>query len=138
MELIVSRESDLENAALELLKFNGKERIICFYGEMGAGKTTFIRYLCKALGVEENVSSPTFSIVNEYWSEKAGVIYHFDFYRINSVNEAIEIGVHDYFNSGAYCLVEWPEKILNLLPQPHTLVRIIPQSETRIITFSHD
>ena len=64
MELIVSRESDLENAALELLKFNGKERIICFYGEMGAGKTTFIRYLCKALAVEENESSPTFSIVN--------------------------------------------------------------------------
>jgi len=137
-KLIVNQEQDLKKAALELIEFSGKDRILCFYGEMGAGKTTFIRYLCRELGVLENVSSPTFSIVNEYRTQSGERVYHFDFYRLNSAQEALDIGIHEYFDSGSYCLVEWPEKILNLLPQPHTMVRIVPDQETRTITFSHD
>jgi len=137
-KLIVNQEQDLKKAALELIEFSGKDRILCFYGEMGAGKTTFIRYLCRELGVLENVSSPTFSIVNEYRTQSGERVYHFDFYRLNSAQEALDIGIHEYFDSGSYCLVEWPEKILNLLPQPHTMVRIVPDQETRTITFSYD
>ena len=137
-KLIVNQEQDLKKAALELIEFSGKDRILCFYGEMGAGKTTFIRYLCRELGVLENVSSPTFSIVNGYRTQSGGRVYHFGFYRLNSAQEALDIGIHDYFDSGSYCLVEWPEKILNLLPQPHTMVRIVPDQETRTITFSYD
>lgn len=138
MEIQVKEERELESVARELLKFSGSRRIICFYGEMGAGKTTFIRYLCKELGVDETVSSPTFSLVNEYWSDRFGPVYHFDFYRINSLQEALDIGVKEYFDSGGYCLVEWPENILNLLPEPHTRVRITSTSGIRNIRFSHD
>ena len=100
-KLIVNQEQDLKKAALELIEFSGKDRILCFYGEMGAGKTTFIRYLCRELGVLENVSSPTFSIVNEYRTQSGERVYHFDFYRLNSAQEALDIGIHEYFDSGS-------------------------------------
>lgn len=91
--------------------------VFAFHGEMGAGKTTFIKAICEELGVEDVINSPTFAIINEYRSEATGeLIYHFDFYRINKLSEAEDIGTEDYFYSGALCFIEWPEKIEDLLP----------------------
>ncbi|OCW92898.1 tRNA (N6-adenosine(37)-N6)-threonylcarbamoyltransferase complex ATPase TsaE [Macellibacteroides sp. HH-ZS] len=91
--------------------------VFAFHGEMGAGKTTFIKAICEELGVEDVINSPTFAIINEYRSETTGeLIYHFDFYRINKLSEAEDIGTEDYFYSGALCFIEWPEKIEDLLP----------------------
>lgn len=105
----------LAGAAKELLDYAGDKRVFLFYGEMGAGKTTLIKAICNELGVIENTSSPTFSIVNEYDSAQ-GVIYHFDFYRIREEIEAFDMGYEEYFYSGNYCFVEWPDKIASLLP----------------------
>lgn len=107
--------SDLPKVADELLK-NNSSKIILFYGEMGAGKTTFIKEICKKLGVSDTISSPTFSIVNEYLTSSGQTIYHFDFYRLNNESEALDIGTEEYFYSGNLCLIEWPEKINSLLP----------------------
>lgn len=91
--------------------------VFAFHGPMGAGKTTFIKAICEVLGVEDVINSPTFAIINEYRSETTGeLIYHFDFYRINKLSEAEDLGVSDYFYSGALCFIEWPEKIEELLP----------------------
>ncbi len=100
--------------------------VYAFSGEMGAGKTTFIGALCKELGVEDDFAgSPTFSIINEYRSDTtAELIYHFDLYRIESIDEAFDIGVEDYFDSGALCLLEWPERIADILPNDTVDVRI--------------
>jgi tRNA threonylcarbamoyladenosine biosynthesis protein TsaE len=119
MNIEVNKIEDLRQAATALLAFAGNEKIFLFNGEMGAGKTTFIKVICETLGVEDVVSSPTFSIVNEYLG-KGNRIYHFDFYRINNLQEAYDIGYEEYFFSGDLCLVEWPEKIAELLP-PHYL-----------------
>jgi len=107
--------SDLPKVAEELLK-NTSSKIVLFYGEMGAGKTTFIKQICKKLGVTDTISSPTFSIVNEYLTSSGETIYHFDFYRLNDESEALDIGVEEYFFSDNLCLIEWPEKINSLLP----------------------
>jgi tRNA threonylcarbamoyladenosine biosynthesis protein TsaE len=116
-----------------------KYKLWAFYGEMGAGKTTFIRAISECLRVKENVSSPTFSLLNEYYSEKLNEpIYHFDFYRIESEKEAIDIGCEEYFESDYLCMVEWPEKILNLLPHPHLKISITVQDQIRTITFSYE
>ncbi|MCF6296572.1 MAG: tRNA (adenosine(37)-N6)-threonylcarbamoyltransferase complex ATPase subunit type 1 TsaE [Flavobacteriaceae bacterium] len=93
---------------------NGK--ILLFNGEMGAGKTTLIKEIVKQLGVQEAANSPTFSLVNEYQTDKDEIIYHFDFYRINSEEEALDIGIEDYFYSDAWCFIEWGNKVENLLP----------------------
>jgi len=129
---------DLGEAARRLLSFAGSQRIIAFYGEMGAGKTTFIQAICRELGVNEHVSSPTFSLVNEYRDKDGQPVYHFDFYRINNENEAVDIGCEEYFNSGSLCLIEWPEKILNLLPHPLVKVVIEINNQARRLTFSYD
>jgi tRNA threonylcarbamoyladenosine biosynthesis protein TsaE len=134
----VSSESQLEKVAGDLLQFAGSQRIFLFYGEMGAGKTTFIKALCRRLGVSEGMSSPTFSIINEYLARDGKKIYHFDFYRIKSEQEAIDAGVEEYFDSGSYCLIEWPEKIINLLPEPGIRVEIRTEGTNRQITFSHE
>lgn len=106
----------LENASAEIIKYFGNEKIIIFNGLMGAGKTTLIKAICKTMGVEENVNSPTFSIVNEYRTINGEVIYHFDCYRINTVDEAREIGIEEYLYSKNYCFIEWAENISPLLP----------------------
>ena len=98
--------------------------IICFEGEMGAGKTTFIKALCRSLGVEEDVSSPTFSLVNEYRTARNEPIYHFDFYRLNDPREAEGIGALEYFDSGYLCLIEWPSRIEALLPPDRLLITL--------------
>ena len=116
MNINVNSLSDLDQAAIALLDFAGTEKIFVFEGDMGAGKTTFIKVIAKALGVKELVSSPTFSIVNEY-EGKGNTFYHFDFYRIKNLREAYDIGYEEYFFSGNTCFIEWPEKVEELLPE---------------------
>ena len=111
----------LDRAAAEFLQAIGDKRLVAFYAPMGAGKTTFITAVCKALGVREDaVSSPTFAIINEYRTASGEPLYHFDFYRIERPEEALDIGLYDYLDSGSLCLMEWPENIEPLLP-PETL-----------------
>ena len=136
MEFKVSGVANLAMVSSDLLEFAGNERVFLFYGEMGAGKTTFIKCLCASLGVEDTVSSPTFSIVNEY-SYDTGVVYHFDFYRLKDETEALDLGYEDYFYSGNYCFIEWPGKIPSLLPERYVKVVIEVESESRrLITAS--
>jgi tRNA threonylcarbamoyladenosine biosynthesis protein TsaE len=108
--------------ASDILSFAADTRIFLFYGEMGAGKTTLIKALCEKLGVTESVTSPTFSIVNEYIGNRK--IFHFDFYRLKNQNEALDMGYEEYFYSDAYCFVEWPEKISGLLPEHYISVTV--------------
>ncbi len=115
--------SELNAIAKEILS-TAKNNALLFYGEMGAGKTTLIKELCKELGIDDVVSSPTFSLVNEYHTNKDEIVYHFDFYRIEDENEAYDIGIEDYFYSNAWCLIEWPQNIENLLPLESTEIHI--------------
>ncbi len=108
--------------------------VVAFEGEMGAGKTTLIRALCAALGVADDVSSPTFALVNEYRDARDQPVYHFDFYRIDSEDEAARIGASEYFDSGYLCLVEWPARVAALLPVPYLEVRLTVQAdESRVV-----
>ncbi|PCH52124.1 MAG: tRNA (adenosine(37)-N6)-threonylcarbamoyltransferase complex ATPase subunit type 1 TsaE [Flavobacteriaceae bacterium] len=113
----------LPEIAKEIIQF-AKHKVILFYGEMGVGKTTLIKELVKQLGVSDTVSSPTFSLVNEYHSEKGAIIYHFDFYRINKEEEAMDIGIEEYFYNGNWCFIEWPNKVENLLPLKSVTIAI--------------
>lgn len=123
MTFPISELEQLPEAAKELLNYARNQKVFLFYGDMGAGKTTFIKALCRELGITDLVSSPTFSIVNEYSSE-AGPVYHFDFYRLKNETEALDLGYEDYIYSGSYCFIEWPEKIENLLPETALIVNI--------------
>ncbi len=113
----ISGLADLPNAVSRLLPQIKAHTVVALYGKMGAGKTTLIKELCKQLGVVDVVNSPTFSLVNEYTTIEGGKIFHFDFYRINKLEEAYDFGYEEYFFSGNLCLVEWPEKIESLLPE---------------------
>lgn len=117
MTLTATVLSDLPTIAQQLLSFAGNNRIFLFHGDMGAGKTTLIKALCVELGVKGPVSSPTFAIVNEYQGAQ-NRIYHFDFYRLKTQTEALDMGCEEYFYSGDYCFIEWPENIPDMLP-PH-------------------
>ena len=125
-EITIQSTADLDRAAREFIALMGDETVYAFYGEMGAGKTTFINALCRALGVEDDATgSPSFAIINEYRSDTtAELIYHFDLYRLESIDDALEIGVEDYFDSGALCLLEWPERIDDILPDDTVKVSI--------------
>lgn len=107
---------NITDAAAEFIKQMGDNTVFAFHGEMGAGKTTFIKAICEKLGVDDVINSPTFAIVNEYRSDSGELIYHFDFYRINKEEEAFDFGYEDYFFSGSLCFIEWPERIESLLP----------------------
>ncbi len=107
--------SELTDVAQEVIK-NSKNKLLLFYGDMGVGKTTLIKEIVKQLGVNDNVSSPTYSLVNEYHSTNGSKIFHFDFYRINKEEEALDMGIEEYFYSKNWCLIEWPNKVENLLP----------------------
>jgi tRNA threonylcarbamoyladenosine biosynthesis protein TsaE len=113
---------EIDKIAQEVL-IQQPEKVILFNGEMGAGKTTFIKAFSKALGVKNTISSPTFSIVNEYESTN-GLVYHFDVYRLKTESEALNIGIDDYLYSGHWCLIEWAEKIPNLIPEKHSVITI--------------
>ena len=123
MDIQITSLTELDSAASDIIKFAGNYRLFLFYGEMGAGKTTLIRSLCAELGVSDNVTSPTFSIVNEYEGTD-GPIYHFDFYRLKDQSEAMDMGYEEYFYSGNYCFVEWPERVAGLVPDQYTGIRI--------------
>ena len=112
-EVTIKDTSDLERAAREFLEKIGDSTLVAFFAPMGAGKTTFTTALCKVLGVTDPVGSPTFAIVNEYMTADGDPMYHFDFYRINKLSEAIEIGLYDYLDSGCLCIMEWPETSRN-------------------------
>ena len=120
----------LDRAAAEFLQAIGDKRLVAFYAPMGAGKTTFITAVCKALGVREDaVSSPTFAIINEYLTAAGEPLYHFDFYRIERPEEALDIGLYDYLDSGSLCLMEWPENIEPLLPPETLRARIVVEPD---------
>lgn len=114
----------LDAFAEEFLHAVSKYRVIAFYGEMGAGKTTIIKSICKAMDVVDNVTSPTFAIINEYKTTAEHPVFHFDFYRINRIEEVYDVGYEDYFYSGHFCLIEWPEMVELLLPPSHLKVWI--------------
>lgn len=116
-EVIIKSAEDLDRAAAEFLKEIGNNTLVAFFAPMGAGKTTFTTAICRVLGVTDPVGSPTFAIVNEYMKADGEPMYHFDFYRINKLSEAVEIGLDDYLYSGCLCIMEWPENIEELLPE---------------------
>ena len=120
---IVFSLDQIQEVAEQIIAQNPK-KIILFNGEMGVGKTTLIKQLCKTLGVNSATSSPTFSLVNEYETTTNQIVYHFDFYRLKTEMEALDMGVDDYFYSGNWCFIEWAEKIPNLIPEEHSVVTI--------------
>lgn len=115
--------NEINRVARQILEQN-PEKVILFEAEMGIGKTTLIKELCRVLQVEDTISSPTFSLVNQYNTTNGETIYHFDFYRLKSEEEALDFGVEDYLYSGNYCFLEWAEKIPNLIPDKHTVLKI--------------
>ncbi len=125
----------IHQTAKEFIAAMGDNKVFLFYGSMGAGKTTFIRAICEELGVKESINSPTFAIINEYKSGNGDPIFHFDFYRINKEEEAFDFGYEDYFYSGNLCFVEWPEKIINLLPDDAVKVSIqeLPDGSREVV-----
>ena len=127
----------LPEIAKKILAFAGEIKVILFEGQMGAGKTTLIKSICGELGVVEETSSPTFAIINPYQSKMHGPVYHFDCYRLKNEKEAYEAGCEEYFFSGNYCLIEWPEIIYNLLPDSYVKVQVVAEpDESRNITLS--
>ncbi len=137
--IIINSLEEIDEAARRFVEMMDDRTVYAFYGEMGAGKTTFINALSRALGVEDDATgSPSFAIVNEYRSDTtAELIYHFDLYRLESVEEALDLGVEDYFDSGALCFIEWPERIDDILPDDTVKVTIkVEESGQRHITVS--
>ena len=114
--LQINSPNELPQAAEKFMESFRNERLFAFYGKMGAGKTTFIKALCRAMGSTDNITSPTFALVNEYDTRLPEKIYHFDFYRLKDMTEAMDLGFDDYVDSGNFCFMEWPEKIEQLLP----------------------
>lgn len=125
----------ITDAATQFIKQMGDNTVFAFHGEMGAGKTTFIKAICEKLGVSDVINSPTFAIINEYRSDSGELIYHFDFYRINKEEEAFDFGYEDYFFSGSLCFIEWPERIESLLPHDtvHVTVKEIEGGQRQVI-----
>ena len=137
-KIVINGVDDLPRAAREFAENMGDATVFAFHGEMGAGKTTFINALTRVLGVEDDIAnSPSFSIVNEYRSDTtAELIYHFDLYRLENLEEAIDIGIEDYFDSGALCFIEWPEVVNDILPNDTVDVHIkVNEDGTREISY---
>lgn len=133
-EKITSVEA-LQTVADKLISAFPEQRVFALYGKMGAGKTTFIQSICEVIGTNDNVTSPTFALINEYKTNDFSSIFHFDFYRIKDIEEAFDLGYEDYLYSGQYCFIEWPEKIESLLPERFVEVHIAAdEKENRLIT----
>lgn len=138
MQTISYTLDHIDDIAHLLIQEAGDQKVWIFKGEMGAGKTTLIKSLAKALEVADSVSSPTFGIVNEYQTQSKGLLYHFDFYRLDDPMEALDIGIEEYFYSGNYCWLEWAEKIAPFLPERFFHIELALASETgRMLTFHH-
>ena len=133
MRIEIAGIGQLPEVARKLLEVFPDERFFAFFGKMGVGKTTLIKEICAALGVEDVVCSPTFAIVNEYHTQEDEPVYHFDFYRMNSVREAYDIGYEEYFYSGCYCFTEWTEKIEPLLPDHYLRIEITEANGVRTL-----
>lgn len=129
MEITIKSLDTIQEAAKEFINRMGEGKVFAFYGKMGAGKTTFIKALCETLGVKDVITSPTFSLINEYTDEKGNSIYHFDFYRIKKLEEVYDMGYEDYFYSGNLCLLEWPELVEEILPEDVIKVTIEEQAD---------
>lgn len=136
MEITINSIDEIAQAARDFKAAIGDHRVIAFHGEMGAGKTTFIKALCAEFGVTDNVASPTFAIINEYLAGDGSTIYHFDLYRMETIADLQNIGVEDYFFSGNFCLVEWPELAEPLFPNNvlNVTISVLPD-KTRKISF---
>ena len=138
MQLIVNSVQELEKAVEKIIEFADEQKVWTFLGEMGAGKTTLIKAIAQQFNVEDNVHSPTFSIVNEYGNYRDDVFYHFDFYRIKNEVEVMDIGIDEYFDSDNICFIEWPQKIPSLLPEKHFQIELKITSDTgREIKLQH-
>lgn len=131
----ITHVDQLQEAARALLGSHNGSKIFAFYGPMGVGKTTIIKAICLQLGVNDLVSSPSFPIVNHYVSDEGDPIYHFDFYRISKQEEVYDLGYEDYFYSGNYCFIEWPEKVESLLPEDAVVVDMQMHGDERMISF---
>ena len=139
-QLVIPSLAEIDAAAEEFLRRIGDHRLVAFYAPMGAGKTTFTTALCRRLGVRSDaVSSPTFAIINEYRTADGEPVFHFDFYRITKLEEALDIGLYDYLDSGALCLMEWPENIEELLPDETLRVQIaVAPDGARTLSWQQD
>jgi tRNA threonylcarbamoyladenosine biosynthesis protein TsaE len=137
MEIIIKDKRHLGAAARQLLKLSGDRKIFAFYGAMGAGKTTFIKAVCEVLGAIDLISSPTFTLVNEYKTTGGDAIFHIDFYRIKKQEEVFDFGVEEYLTGDSYCFMEWPELVEEILPSETVKVKITAdESEQRILSIS--
>jgi len=135
-QFTVHNLNELPIAAATILKDIGSHKVVAFFGKMGVGKTTLIKALCNQLGVEDVVSSPTFALVNEYLTDKEESVFHFDFYRIESIEEVFDIGYEEYIYSGNFCFIEWPEMMVELLPESYVYLSIEENDNgTRVITY---
>jgi len=137
MKIHIKDRRHLHSASKELLRAAGDSIILAFYGAMGAGKTTIIKTVCEVLGAVDIVTSPTFTLVNEYKTSTGESLYHFDFYRIRKVEEVFDFGIEEYFTSGSYCFMEWPELVEDILPENTVKIRIeVTPDEERILHIS--
>ena len=135
-KLIAKKLEDLPQLVKTILDELPGEKIFALAGKMGAGKTTLIKAFCDEIGVVEVVASPTFSLVNEYTDQNGNSVFHFDFYRIEKIEEVYDIGYEEYFYSGSYCFIEWPELIMDLMPESFVSVKIeVTDNEERIIRY---
>jgi tRNA threonylcarbamoyladenosine biosynthesis protein TsaE len=134
MLIEIKDRKHIESAALHLLKQAGDKKIFAFYGAMGSGKTTIIKVICRLLGAEDIVSSPTFTLVNEYRTSDGEPLYHIDFYRIRKQEEVFDFGIEEYLTGDAWCFMEWPELVEEILPDDIVRVRIsVKEDESRIL-----
>ncbi|MCE5346828.1 MAG: tRNA (adenosine(37)-N6)-threonylcarbamoyltransferase complex ATPase subunit type 1 TsaE [Bacteroidales bacterium] len=137
MEIVIKDKKHLHSAARKILEYCGNNKIIAFYGSMGAGKTTIIKAVCEVLGALDIVSSPTFTLVNEYRTSEGNSLYHIDFYRIKKQEEVFDFGIEEYLSGNSYCFLEWPELVEEILPPGTVCIRItVDEKEQRILSIS--
>ena len=137
MKILIKDKKHLLSAAREILKYSSDRKILAFYGSMGAGKTTIIKAICEVLGSVDIVSSPTFTLVNEYRTSDGDSLYHIDFYRIKRLEEVFDFGVEEYLTGDSYCFMEWPELVEEILPPERVNIRIdVGENEVRILNLS--
>lgn len=137
MKILIKDKRHLSSGAKKLLKHYGENKIFAFYGSMGAGKTTIIKAICEALGAVDIISSPTFTLINEYRTSRGETLYHIDFYRIKKQEEVFDFGVEEYLSGDSYCFMEWPELVEEILPPGTLRVRItVDDDEQRTLSIS--